>query len=83
MVKWNVSGDWVLTQSDGRTVEIKLVQGTDGTLGGSGDFVDLPRDGWPTNPSRDRSSPKGLTGKVTDDGFSLEIDWVWSVSGQL
>ena len=59
MVKWNVSGDWVLTQSDGRTVEIKLVQGTDGTLGGSGDFVDLPRDGWPTNPSRDRSSPKG------------------------
>ena len=80
MVKWNVSGDWVLTQSDGRTVEIKLVQGTDGTLGGS---VDLPSDGWPTNPSRDRSSPKGLTGKVTDDGFSLEIDWVWSVSGQL
>jgi hypothetical protein len=24
-VKWNMSGDWVLTQSDGRTVEIKLV----------------------------------------------------------
>ena len=80
MVKWNVSGYWVLTQSDGRTVEIKLVQGTDGTLGGSGDFVDLPRDGWPTNPSRDRSSPKGsparsLTMVSAWRSIGLERQW--------
>jgi hypothetical protein len=50
-------------------------------LGGSGDFVDLPRDGWPTQPFAGTVLAERITGKVTDDGFSLEIDWVGASVG--
>jgi len=75
MVKWNISGDWELMQSNGLIVKMTLVHHLDGTVEGCGESISataatdtdvrLPRE-------RVNSDLFPIIGSVTHDEVYLE-----------
>jgi hypothetical protein len=75
MVKWEISGDWELMQSNGLIVKMTLVHHLDGTVEGCGEFISAtPLSDTDVRWAAARVSPDlfPIIGSVTDDEVYLE-----------
>jgi hypothetical protein len=75
MVKWNMSGDWELLQSNGLVVKMTLVHHLDGTVEGCGECISATAPSDTDVPSAvERVNPDlfSIIGRVTHDEVYLK-----------